>query len=84
MASETNGVSNGVSGSSKYAHLADELEAIARGEATSALLADDATRKRLLEALHAALPEVEISDDSIQRINYTVIACFYPPFEVFC
>lgn len=52
-----------------YAKLTTELEAIAQN---GPVTCDDATRKRLLEAVKGALPELEKQDDTAQRVLYTV------------
>lgn len=56
----------------RYTKLAEELETIAHG---GLVWCEEQTRKRLLEAVKAALPELERQDDAVQRILYTVSSC---------
>lgn len=54
-----------------YSKLADELEVVAN---SGPVACDDVTRKRLLQAVKDALPELEKQDDVAQRVLYTVSA----------
>lgn len=53
--------------------LADQLETLSRSGPVNC---DERTRKRLLDAVKAALPELEKKEDATQRILYTVSSAF--------
>lgn len=57
--------------SSKYAELAAQLEAIAK-DPPAELLQDDQVRKRLMDASHAIIPQIEAPGESFLRVIYTV------------